>query len=1149
MRWLRRLVAPSVIAFGVIVIAAGPAGALPVGFLKEVTGPLPSVTQQYYTSSTAAVSCPSTTTCTAIGQYGQAVSGGGSVSTGFAVSESGGTWGTAQALGVPSPLAGTELANAPASSLTTDLTALSCSDATDCTAVGTADAEGSEEAVVDAEVGGTWQPPKVVATPYLDTQDSQMNFVSCSSTSNCVAIGSYLPQGAQWDVPFYITESSGTWSSATTLPLPSDMVFGTYAPVTAFTCSSATACMVVGQYQQSGGAALYVEPFSSGTFGSPTGVSFPEGETYANVDSLWCADASDCVGVGDTGDSSVNHGLALTEASGTWSDAATDANTTSTQLNYVTCTDTSDCTTFGTIQISGVQTVVQYTESSGVWSEGATGSAGQLGGASCVSSTCVLGLTGFDGYTHAGVASFDGTSFSDPVTFALPSNVFVALQGAFVDATCPSSTTCEVLGYFDNQHNQYQAYVETYVSGVATGATVLSITEPKDYGNSYVGSISCASVGNCALVFMGQGYGQSLDVEVDGTWQAPTALANGVQIDSVSCVTGLWCEAVGTDQEAVLIGDTYYPAGIAMTYSASSWSSWSAVTNTASLSSVSCWSEFNCEAVGSGYQSNEEHAVGVELDAGAWQSTSFVTIPSSANPQFTWFNGVSCISSGSCLAVGGYEDLDVWRPITASSSGGTWSEASFDGGLPANGWTPVFVPQFDAVNCVDSSDCVLTGVYTDKDGVAQPMEAEGTITTTGFTGQALTTPYPAGSSPTSEWSIDGGIGCMSASNCMLVGSYETGTGNNQVSLPDLAMTGATPPAEPVGVTATGVRGAVTVKWTAGSGGATATSYTATVGTKSCTTSALTCTVTGLANDTTYTVSVIANSTAGTSGSSDPISVLVIGPASAPTLTSVVPGNGQVTVNFTAPTNDDGSPITSYLVTATEGSFSQNFQCLVSQTSCVIDGLLNGVDYSISMVAVNGAGDGVASRTVVVEPTGPPYAPTGVEALAGKGQLTIKWTLGNNGGSPILHSTAYAGTASCVSTTTTCTITGLTNGRKYTVTVDSTNALGTGAMSTSVIGEPLSGKPKGAPGPVRSLTAKPFVHGVTLTWRAPADVGTGIASYTICEVSPVANCGTNPPTDRSAVWYVSKTERFSVVAVATDGEVSSKVVYITATPKA
>ncbi len=89
--------------------------------------------------------------------------------------------------------------------------------------------------------------------------------------------------------------------------------------------------------------------------------------------------------------------------------------------------------------------------------------------------------------------------------------------------------------------------------------------------------------------------------------------------------------------------------------------------------------------------------------------------------------------------------------------------------------------------------------------------------------------------------------------------------------------------------------------------------------------------------------------------------------SAPTISSITPANNGLIVNFTAPTDDGGEPITDYEY-STDGGLT--WTSLGTTTSPFnILGLTNGTSYSVLLRAINSIGDGDASSPVSATPNG------------------------------------------------------------------------------------------------------------------------------------------------------------------------------------
>jgi uncharacterized repeat protein (TIGR02543 family) len=122
----------------------------------------------------------------------------------------------------------------------------------------------------------------------------------------------------------------------------------------------------------------------------------------------------------------------------------------------------------------------------------------------------------------------------------------------------------------------------------------------------------------------------------------------------------------------------------------------------------------------------------------------------------------------------------------------------------------------------------------------------------------------------------------------------------------------------------------------------------------------------------------------------------------------------------------------------------------------------------------------------------PAAPTAVTATAGNTQASVSWTAPTtNGGSEITSYTVTAspGGGACNSATTSCTVTGLTNGTAYTFSVTATNAVGTSTASTA------------------SSAVTPGVQNFSVTYNSNG--GSSVASGTFADGGSVSSAPTNP----------------------------------------
>ena len=201
-------------------------------------------------------------------------------------------------------------------------------------------------------------------------------------------------------------------------------------------------------------------------------------------------------------------------------------------------------------------------------------------------------------------------------------------------------------------------------------------------------------------------------------------------------------------------------------------------------------------------------------------------------------------------------------------------------------------------------------------------------------------------------------------------------------------------------------------------------------------------------------SVIPNSTYHSSNYWVDVVFDTTAPPGAPTGLTATPGNGQVTLSWTA-----AAGAASYTVkqgTAPGGPYTT----IASPTTpgAVSGGLTNGTPYYYVVSATNGAGEGPNSAEASATPTTAPPAPTGLTATAGNGQVTLSWT-GVAGATSynVKQGTASGGPYTTIASPTTpgAVSGGLTNGTTYYYVVTAVNGNGESGSSVQASATPVT----------------------------------------------------------------------------------------------
>ena len=425
------------------------------------------------------ISCSDALDCTAVGLST-------SSSEPAVVTETDGTWGPVQAL-----------ATVGGSGTGNQLSSVSCSDALDCTAVGSyypeSDVTNVPQPAAATESNGVWGPLTGVSGPSLD-DGASFTSVSCMSIGNCVAVGfGYGTSTDSYFHPLAAAETNGVWDDYQVGP--TDIV----GP-TSVSCVDALHCTAVGGEFDGGGALVF--SVAGGSIGAP--VVIGSGWLTA-VD---CTDANDCVAVNN----SPGTDLYMVESDGVWAPVPV-ANQDG-WLSSVSCTSVSDCTAIGATQtyvITNTPTVsvadnapivghdLTFTATvTGTNDPAPIGAVawtvGGPGGPSCSSTTGPVSSGNVSTYTCTVTGEPVG-SFSATASFGGDAQ-YAAASGADNDATVASVGGTLALGknknLYGNQVMQvagsgwnlngdtavtlYQCATATYQSGTCDQATKITAT-------------------------------------------------------------------------------------------------------------------------------------------------------------------------------------------------------------------------------------------------------------------------------------------------------------------------------------------------------------------------------------------------------------------------------------------------------------------------------------------------------------------------------------------------------------------------------------------------------------------------------------------------------------------------------------------------
>jgi hypothetical protein len=630
------------------------------------------------------VSCPTTTSCFAVGSYVTA----SSFQKTLVERWNGTNW---SIMTSPNPTDQDDNV----------LNAVSCPSTTSCFAVG--GYTTFPKHFVEHWNGTSWS---IVATPSPpDTTNSSLSGVSCPSTTSCYAVGQYF-NGSTTDT-MLIEHWNGTSWAIMTSPNPADLADS--AVLTGVSCPTATRCVAVGIYFNGSSYEALAEHFD-GTNWFVVSAPNPAGANDIFLDAVSCLSTTRCYAVGynTTGPPNNEESNTLTERwnGTTWSVLAspTPAGAISGVLSGVSCQPGS-CYAVGT----DGDTLVEHWDST-QWSTAAPppgGSQSQLGQVSCPTTTSCYAIGGyFDGSTNKTlVERWDGTTWSVLTSPNPTGATYSVLNGV----SCTTTTSCDAVGnYYDG--STLKTLVERWNGtnwAIVTSPNPIS-PNPSGTTNSSLSGVSCPSTTSCYAVgdyFDGFDH-KTLIERWNGTSWSIVASPNGTTysfLNGVSCPTTTNCFAVGrTGSSARTLVERW------------NGTSWSIVTSPSPtgdsfLNGVSCPTTTSCYAVGpyADALTDTNKTLVEHWNGNSW---SMIASPTPTGATFASLNGVSCRSTTNCYAVG-FSTTAPSPSTTGSTLVEHWNGTNWSIATTPNGPTSATSAALNGVSCPSTTSCYAVGDY------------------------------------------------------------------------------------------------------------------------------------------------------------------------------------------------------------------------------------------------------------------------------------------------------------------------------------------------------------------------------------------------------------------------------------------------------
>jgi hypothetical protein len=294
-------------------------------------------------SSLTGVSCPAASNCLAVGEY-NTVSYGDPLP--YAM-----TWdGTSLSPVAPLPF--------PPGAYLDALGDVNCPAVDDCVLLGLVTGDGSAGTFNGGELVWTWNGTtwSMTAVPTPDTVvEENLGPVQCTTVIHCVAAGQEITDYGN------VRPAFDTWNGDSFTPhdppVPAGMSFAAF---TGLSCASRNLCAAIGSgYPPAESPVTSFLDVWNGRTWNITLWAGPTGGGPAQLSSVSCVSASDCIAVGSDGGVADRYATALAWNGSVWTTAALPglASTRLSLFSHVTCWKDGGCTALGEAAAAGDKTI------------------------------------------------------------------------------------------------------------------------------------------------------------------------------------------------------------------------------------------------------------------------------------------------------------------------------------------------------------------------------------------------------------------------------------------------------------------------------------------------------------------------------------------------------------------------------------------------------------------------------------------------------------------------------------------------------------------------------------------------------------------------------------------------------------------------